>query len=115
MILRVGLEIRIPLRLLAEDDFAINHRRRLAIAAAEIEADATTFQIAAQRIRPCAFCGDVAGANDFDRMIIHPFADDLGIKFPGGVIAIMRGQPGRKISRAIEMNPPTAARPEQEL
>src|SRR6478609_7437086 len=95
VVLRVGLEIGIPFRLLAEDDLAINHRCGLAITAAEIETDATAFEIAPERTGVGAFRRDVLGADYLDGVIKHPFADDLGIELPCGVIAIMRSEFGR--------------------
>ena len=51
MVIRIGLEIRIPLNLLTEFHLAINHRRRLAITAAKIKTNATAIEIAPNRTR----------------------------------------------------------------
>ena len=53
VILRVRLEIRVPDRLVAEHHLALDHRRHLAVAAAEVEADAAPVQVPPQRARRC--------------------------------------------------------------
>ena len=77
VILRIGLEVRIPFRLLAEHNFAINHRCCFAITAAEIETDTTTAEMTTKRFCQSAFWRDVARVDDFNPVIEHLFADDL--------------------------------------
>ncbi len=48
MIIRVGLVFRVPRELVAVDGLTIPHRRHLVIARPEVEADATTVQVAAE-------------------------------------------------------------------
>jgi hypothetical protein len=48
-------------------------------------------------------------------MIEHLGGDKVRIKPAGGLLAIMGGQLRGELRRAIEINPPTATRPEEEL
>ena len=50
VILRIRLVVRVPDRLFAEDDAAVDDRRDLAIAAAEIEPDPASFEMTAERL-----------------------------------------------------------------
>ena len=115
MILRIGLEIRIPFCLLAEDDFAINHGCGFAIAATEVKADATTAKMPTERRGRSAFGWNVARADDFNRAIKHFLPDDLGIKPARGIVAIMRGESGDKIGWGIAINSRATARPQEKL
>ena len=115
VILRVGMKIRIPNRLLAEHDLAINDRRRLAVAAAQIKADAAAVKVAAQRFALRAFRRNVLRVHHFERMIEHLGGDKVRVELAGGLVAIMRGQLRGEWRRAIEINPPAATRPEEEL
>ena len=59
VVLRVGLRARAPRHLVAEDDFAVDHGGALAVAGAEVEADAAALQMAAQRRGGFALLGRV--------------------------------------------------------
>ena len=69
VVLRVRLVVRIPHRLVAEDDPAVDDRRDLAIAAAEIEADAAALEMAAERLA-------CRSARPAGRACARPRADD---------------------------------------
>src|SRR5947208_17190934 len=49
MPLRIGVRLRVPRRLLAEHGLAVDHRSHLAVTCPEIESDAATLKMPAQR------------------------------------------------------------------
>ena len=59
LIARVIFKIGIPLNLLGEDDFPINHRGTLAIRAAEVKADPASVDVSAEWYRCLIFRRDV--------------------------------------------------------
>ena len=83
MILRVGLHGRRPRDLIAENYLPIDYRRRLAVAGAQVKPDAASFEMPAQGPSLGALRRDVPGLDQFQRMIEHPLADHIRIKFAG--------------------------------
>ena len=96
VILRIRLVIRIPDRLVAEDDRPVDERRDLAIAAAEIEADAATVKMTAERPRLRVLGRQIARVHDLQRMIEHPLADQVGIESAGRRVAVVRAPAARR-------------------
>ena len=59
LIARIIFKIGIPLNLLGEDDFTINHRGTLAIRAAEVKADPASVEVSAKWYGRLIFRRDV--------------------------------------------------------
>src|SRR5262245_13603966 len=90
MVLRVGLKVRVPNGLFAEDHFAIDESCDFAVAATKIETDATAFQVPAEGGGVAAFRWQIFGMHDFEWMIEHAFSDDAGIEFARRCVLIIR-------------------------
>src|SRR5690349_19795551 len=90
MVFGIGLEIRIPNSLFAEDDFSVDNGGGFSVAAAEIEADAAAIEMASECGGGVSFSGELARMNDFKRMIEHTFGDDVRVKFASRCVAIVR-------------------------
>src|SRR5882762_9699128 len=115
MILGIWLKIGVPDGLVVEDNLAVDDRGDFTVAAAEIEADATTVEMPAQRCRAASFGRKVAGMDDFQRMYKHALRDHIRIKSTRRRRAIILGQLCRERCRPIEVNTKTAARPKEEF
>ena len=108
--------VGIPLRLLAPHDAPVDDGRHLAIAAAQVEADAASVEVPAERRRGVRTRGrKVAGRHDLDRVIVDALADDLGVEAAVRGVAIIRPQSFRHAGRRVEMDPEPAVRPQREL
>ena len=117
MILRVGLDARVPRRLVAEYHFPIHHRRALAVARPQVETDPVSFQVAAQRRRRFAFLGHIFEAHAFDghRPAIDALAHELMIERARSSGRIHRAQKVGQPRLAAHPHPPAAFLPEQEF
>ncbi len=115
LILRVGLRIRIPNDFLAENHFSINDGGRLAIAAAQIEANPATVQVTAQRRGGGAGGRNVPSDNDFEGPLVNPVAHDIGVEFARCVFLEMPAQGLANRVRAIPINTVTAPAPQQKF
>ncbi len=115
MIIRVRLEVRVPHNLLAELHLAIDHRRRLAIAAAEVKADAVAFKMPTQRASFGILRGQFGAAHHLQRVTVVFHADHVVVEFAELIRAIIILQPLGVGVRAAKMNLPTAALPQQKL
>ena len=115
VILGIRLVVRIPHRFVTEDHASIDHRGRLAVAAAEIESDPAAVQVAAEWPGDRAFRRQFACGDDLDRMIENPPADEVGIKPARGCRDIVRRERGGKFRRSVDVNPPSAPGPEEKL
>jgi hypothetical protein len=118
MIGGVGLEVRIPLHFLGEDDLAVDERGALAVGAAQIEADAASGEMASER--QVGGRGDGQGGRLDRAEGQRPFedlAEEVGVERAGaggGVIGLQAfgERPGLGTTEQDLLG---AARPEQEL
>ena len=111
--LRVGLPGRIPGCLLGEHDLAINHRRRLAIAGAQVEPDPAPVQVAAQggarlvRGREVGLgCGD-----HLERDAEQQRAHEPGVEHARGCRRVVAGQVRDERLGAVHVQARRAPRP----
>src|SRR5437867_11765640 len=84
VILRVGLLHRVPDRHLAKYALAVDQRRHFAIAAAEVEPDATPVPLTAHRRAVAAGGREFGRGNDFNRAGVMALADDVRTELAGG-------------------------------
>ncbi len=104
VVLRVGLRAGIPRHFLAEDHLAIRHRRALAVAGAQVEADPVAVQVPAQRRGgfPLRRRGVEAALRERHRPPVDALAHELEIEGAGAfrrihgaqIFAPVRGVPG---------------------
>jgi hypothetical protein len=115
VVVRVGLEIGIPLDLLGEDHFAVDQSGALAIRAAEVEPDPTAAKVAPQRQVRGALGWETRLVDDRERQgALEKFADKVSVKradAAGDILTAKRlGQGGRQ--RAAEQYFVAAAGPQ---
>ena len=115
VVLGIALRVGIPLHLLAPHHLAVDHRRRLAVAAPQVEADAAAVEVPAQRGGAGALGRQLAGGHHLERAAEDPLAHRLGIEAAGGAVAVVGGEPGRQLGRPVEVEAEAAARPERQL
>ena len=115
VVLRVGLEVGVPDGFVAEDDGAVDDGGDFAVAAAEVEADAAAVEVASEGAGGGARGGRVGGGDDFDGMVVDAFADEVGIEAAGGGVAEVAGELIGQGWRAVEVDAPAAAAPEEEF
>ena len=95
---------------------AVDDRRDLAVAAAEIEADPAAIQVAAERPGDRAFRRQFARGDDLDADDRKPaLPTKSASNRPGGCRDIVRRERGGQFRRSVDVNPPAAPRPEQKL
>ena len=58
---------------------------------------------------------EVPRVHHFERVVKHFCADHVRVEPAGGIVVVMRGEARGDGTRAVEINPPAAPRPEQEL
>jgi hypothetical protein len=115
VILRIGLVVRVPFRLIAEDDASVDHSGDLAVAATQIEPDAAAVEISSERLRLRTFRRHVARVDDGKLVTEHQLADEVRVESSGLRIAIVGDEVLCQGRRAIDVNAPSTARPENEF
>ena len=115
MIVRVRLEVWIPHDLFAELHFTINHRSRLAVTAAQVEANAAAIQVPANRTRLRIFRGQFGTRHDLERVTIVLHANHVVVKFAELVGPVVFLQPIDISIRAAQVNLPTATLPQEKF
>ena len=115
VVLRVDLEVGVPDGFVAEDDGAVDDGGDFAVAAAEVEADAAAVEVASERTRGGAGRGWGAGDGDFERVVVDALTDEVGIEAAGGGFAEVAGELIGQCLRAVEVDAPAAAAPEEEF
>ena len=115
VVVGVGLVVGVPLRLLAPDDAAVDERRHLAVAAAEVEPDAAPLEVPAEVRGARALRRKRRGGHDLDRAVVDALADDLGVEASRRGVAKVPAQPVDELGRRVEVDAEAAARPEREL
>src|SRR5688500_13448887 len=98
------MEVRIPNRLFAEHNLAVDDGGDFAIAAPEIEADAATVQVAAERFGHCLARREIARGDDFNRVVVNLLPDQVRVEFAGGRVTEVLLQLLRDGRRTIEVN-----------
>ena len=107
--------VRVPLRLVAEDDAAVDHCGDLAVAATQIEPDAAAVEISSERLRLRTFRRHVARVHDGKLVTEHQLADEVRVESSGLRIAIVRDEVLGQGRRAVDVNAPSTTRPEDEF
>jgi len=117
VVIDVLLEIGVPDHLFAVDGLAVDHRRTLAVGAAEVEADPAAVEMSAE-LEPDLLRRRglrIGTAGHGERVIVDFFADHGVIEFPRAVGRVNLRQLVDQFRSSSHGQLPAAARPEQEL
>ena len=115
MVIRVGLEVGVPDDFLAELHFAVDDCRRFSVAAAEVESDPATVEVAADRPGLGVFRRQFSAANHLDRLPVVPNTDHVVVKFAERICPVMFLKPGHEALGTAQVDFPAATLPEQKL
>ena len=112
----VLLEVRVPDHLVGEDDLAVDDRRALAVGAAEVEADATAVEVAAEGLRRLPGGRELpADGLDLDRLAEHAPADEVAVEGAEALLGVGRREHARDGIAALDQDRAAALLPQQEL
>jgi hypothetical protein len=103
---RILLKVRVPGRLVGEDDLAVNHRGGLPVAAAEVESDPVPVKVAAQGQSRGALNWKRLNSNRFDAedTPIDPLAHERMVEGPCARRAVDRREMGRDLGRSRRLS-----------
>ncbi len=90
-------------------------RRHLAVTAAQIEPDAASVEVTAQRGGARPLGRQVLGDHHLDRMAIGALAHQLRVEQAGRGVAVVRPQALGQVGRTIKVDPEPTPRPQSEL
>ena len=114
---RVLLEIRVPRDLLGEHDLAVDDRRSLPVAAADVEADPAALEVAAHREPRVAFLRELLGGDglDAERPAVDLVPHERMVEFPVPAGSVDGRQVARDLRRPRDTDRASAPLPQQEL
>ena len=116
VVVGIGLRRRGPGDLLAPDRPAVDDGRDLVVAGAEVEADAAAVEMAAREADRLAGFREGRGAveDDLERPPVDA-GHGPDVEGPGAAFGVLGLEAAADRGRALEVDAPAAARPEQEL
>ena len=112
---RVLLEVRIPLHLVREHHLAVDDGRRLAVAAAEVEADPAALQVPSERPLRLLRARQRARRPDLDRRAEHAPAEEVAVEGARALRGVERPERASDGRGAAHEDRRAALLPQQEL